>query len=1086
MIFIGTISFSNAQRPADRIAYKLFNDFETGELFGWEPYPYAEDIGSNRLFFSQKSPSYNNSHYALSTLVRANDAVELYHGFTRRLDLWTTSSTHIHVAVYFQSDRDPSELELSLGTFDGKRYMDTIRNPKANHWLELNIPRDSFRLNGHPLASDEHIQVVTLKASYPMVYWLNTYTMLMDDFLINGERDRHFVGKEIPTTDLNMFSTSIIDKHFFYGDTIDLSFTTEENIALSEVRGTLIDGKGVVIKDNILFRQKNNEWINKYIYKLKDGDAKGEWKIKLVGQTYRGTEVRDELKFLMPGNHVMGHPRLFFSDAELESHIKNEKSAIAKGILSHALENTDFMHINIDSVNEEKDNTAENLVGGPYGKYTDGFGAASAWLNPMQTLENIIQEGSFRYAFTKDTLVGEKAKKALLKLCSFSKWNNNWMLQRKFWTYYPVGYVLNHVAYGYDMLYNILTESERKLVRNAIMEKGIKLFYRDMVEMNRMPSNITNHIAVLVSGSLLAATAIYGDDPNFPYMEPYLSGIITKAKTFIDRTYYEDGSYVEPKSGYMNMATRSIVELLATLERNFGVDYSTTTNIQNFYKYPLQAIDSAATIQDFGDGNSSFKGFNEIHSEWFVHRTGNPYLYDYVKPYWEAGNGGYLGYLWYRDDIKPVSRETLPTSKIFSGQGYILRSGWKENATIISAKVGPHGNHAHFDQGSFQIMTNGEQLLTDAGIGAGGYYKNLEYLVYNVQAIAHNVMLVDHDPESQVPADFNNNISALRDWPRVKHSFTGEIADAVESDLACVYKNKLQSYSRLLLYTKTGPLFLFDRVKSKSPDGNSFSWIFHAPQKSPLNSLPNYTGWHDKGDAGSNTNKTAKKRDDINESTFSFKGQRLMINRSNARLTLDVISPIIESSNINDKPTESYITLNSKPNLKQANFLAVILPEAKPLSENYDPRPVTTKMEMPGWVGARVERKEAMDFGFFRITADKGTDTVGDFVTDANQFTFSSIEKEQLRKAYFEGTHFYGKGISIKSNEPVACAISQTVSETIIEIQSQSSTQFFMSYSKLPSRVLLNGVLVSDWKYDLKAKRVTVQIPAGMNNVLIQ
>jgi hypothetical protein len=155
----------------------------------------------------------------------------------------------------------------------------------------------------------------------------------------------------------------------------------------------------------------------------------------------------------------------------------------------------------------------------------------------------------------------------------------------------------------------------------------------------------------------IAATAIYGEEPDNTYLEPYLSGIITKAKTFIDRAYYEDGSYAEPKTGYMNMATRAIVELLASLERNFGVDYSTTTNAGNFYKYPLQATDSKGTMQDFGDGNSSYKAFTEIHSEWFVHRTGNPFLYNFIKPYWEAGNGGYFGYLWYRDDINPVSRE---------------------------------------------------------------------------------------------------------------------------------------------------------------------------------------------------------------------------------------------------------------------------------------------------------------------------------------------------------------------------------------------------------------------------------------------
>jgi hypothetical protein len=182
-----TISHANAQHQQERVSYQLSDDFESGELFGWEPYPYAEDIGSNRLFFAHKSPTYKNSQYALAGLVRANDAVELYNGFTKRLNLWTTHDTRIRVAVYFQSDRNPSTLELSLGTFDGRQYIDTIRNPVANQWVELDIPIEAFRLKGNLLASNEHIQVITLKASYSMAYWLNTYTMLMDDFRINGE-----------------------------------------------------------------------------------------------------------------------------------------------------------------------------------------------------------------------------------------------------------------------------------------------------------------------------------------------------------------------------------------------------------------------------------------------------------------------------------------------------------------------------------------------------------------------------------------------------------------------------------------------------------------------------------------------------------------------------------------------------------------------------------------------------------------------------------------------------------------------------------------------------------------------------------
>jgi hypothetical protein len=1045
-----------AQMPVDKIPYTLSDDFETGELYGWEPYPYAQDIGFDALYFTRQSPTFNNSKYSLARPVKASDAVELYQGFTKRLNMYTTATTRVKTAVFFQSDRKPQTLELSLGTFDGRRYLNTIQNPEANQWIELDIPAGDFKMNGQSLGSGEHIQVVTLKASYPMVYYLYTYTILMDNFSINGERQQHFVCVKPVSTDFNMFDISILNKHFFYGDLLSLSTRTEVNSQLKKVKGKLIDSRNRIVKDNIPFSRKGEEWTNESIYRFSQRDVAGQWEILLTGQTEAGTEVRWGFKFLMPGKRISGHPRLYFSAAELQKHLAEEESQEAKNILDKALTDTAFMNVDIKAIKEGEDKTSDNLVGGPYSRTSVGFDAYGMWMNPMVRLGSVITEGSFRYAFIHDTAAGKQAKEALLKLCSFSKWNNNWMLERKFWTYYPVGYALAPVAYGYDMLYDLLSEDDRVFVRDAIMNKGLKLFYRDMVEMNRMPSNMTNHIAVIVAGYGLAATAIYGDDPDNFYLEPYLSGIITKTKIFIDRTYYEDGSYGEPKSSYMNMATESIVKLLASLERNFGIDYSTTTNVQDFYKFFLQAADSSGHIQDYGDCGGSNGGAVQIgsllHSQWFVYRTGNPFLYKYVKPYSEAGKGGYLGYLWYRSDINPVSRETLPVSKIFSAQGIVMRSGWDNKSSIIISRIGPNSNHYHLDQGSLQIMTNGEVLLTDPGHG-GGYYANLDYLIYNIQAIAHNVMLVDHDPESQTPADYDNGIAALRDWPRMVHSFAGKIADAAEEDLAAVYKNKLGVYTRTLLYNKSGPIFLFDRVRSKTNNGYIYDWLFHAAKNDGQRSI-------------------------------SYSGQRVMIDRPAARLTLDVIEPEIASAVIRDRSDESYVSLSSNQNLTDVNFFAVILPEAKPVAGDFYPRQKATRIEAEGWIGARIENQGNVYFGFFR-TGSAASGNIEGFTTDAKNFTFSLNGNENIKTIYFEGTTFKGKGLTIYSTTSITCALAFNKASTDIEAETNKATDLSFSFENSPENVLLDGIKLANWHYDPHSKMMSLKLPEGRHDISI-
>ncbi|MEX2573174.1 MAG: DUF4962 domain-containing protein [Balneolaceae bacterium] len=1072
----GRSASDTVSTPPDLIPYTLFDDFETGEKYGWEAYPYEQDVGTTRHFFTRESPSLDNSRYALHRPMPANDGVELYNGFTKRLNIWTTPETRLQVAVFLQGDRNPQTLEISLGTFDGRRYMHTIENPEANQWLELNIPARAFRMDGEPLGPGENIQVVTLKGSYDTVYYLTNYTMVMDNFTLNGKRQRRFVASNPVSTDFEMFDTSILNKHFFYGETISLSITPEEGtqqtrvsgystpienlspeVSLRRVAGTLIDGDGQLVRENIPFDYRNGVWVNDSIHQVQNGDARGQWEIRLTGHTYRGTEVRWGFRFLVPGSPVNQHPRLFFTADELEQRLSSEDSPVAQGILDRALEDTDFMDIDIDSVNEYDDVAGEAMAGGPYGKYSYGFRASGLYRNPMRTLGEVIEEGSFRYSFTGDRAAGEKAKEALLKLCSFERWSPRWMYETHNWQWYPSGYTMKPVAKGYDMLYHLLSEEEREFVRDAIVEKGLKLYHRDMVEMNRMPSNVTNHMAVLSAGNGLAAAAIYGDDPENPYMEPFLSGVMTKAKTFIDRTYYEDGSYGEPYS-YMDMASRSLIEIVAVFERNFGVDWTTTTDMQNFYKYPLRATGPDNLMHSWGDTGRSYSGFNQIHSWWFVHKLGNPYVYDYVKPYWEEGNGGYMSYLWFRDDITPVSRNTFPTSGIYDAQGMVMRSGWEDESTIITTRVGPNSNHYHYDQGSFQLMTNGEELLTDPGVGSGGYYGGL-FTVYDIHSIAHNVMLVDHDSESQVPAHYDIGIEALKDWPEMTHAFAGEIADAIEGDLASVYKNKLKNYTRTLLYTKSGPLFLFDRVESNSPEGHVYNWLFHAPQN------------------------------DGNERSIRFADVRMTVERPQARLTMDVISPEIESSRITDRNDdrfpESWLTLNS-PKLAETTFLAVLIPEARSSGGSYQADPQTSRIDGQGWIGARVERPDAVDLGFFRTTGDAAASIEG-YTTDASRFTVSSDGSGNLLKVYFEGSSFEGEGLTVDSNGiPLTCAMARNASGLELEIQTDQATDIRFSTSGQPAQVMMDGEEITGWDYDSRAQMLVVGIPAGRHDLTVR
>jgi hypothetical protein len=96
---------------------RLRDDFETGELFAWEEYPYAQDIGYDPRLVCQKEPSHNGSAYAIARIVMPNDALDLSAGLTKQIDLWTTGDTRVKFFMFLTADRKPEYVEVSLGLF---------------------------------------------------------------------------------------------------------------------------------------------------------------------------------------------------------------------------------------------------------------------------------------------------------------------------------------------------------------------------------------------------------------------------------------------------------------------------------------------------------------------------------------------------------------------------------------------------------------------------------------------------------------------------------------------------------------------------------------------------------------------------------------------------------------------------------------------------------------------------------------------------------------------------------------------------------------------------------------------------------
>ncbi|MHB9028653.1 MAG: heparinase II/III domain-containing protein [Candidatus Latescibacterota bacterium] len=1054
-LIFAVCAVSLAFAAPDRVPFTIRDDFETNEHYGWESYPYAQDIGYEPFTIPQKEPAHNDSKYALANIKKPNDMIDVAEGFTKEIDLWTVAGTRLKAAIFLTADRKPEYLELSLGLFDGSRYFHVIKSPKVNRWLELDIPMSGFAAKGKPLAAGAQVQVITIKAFYPVATHLASYTISLDDFVLNGERQRRFTATEPRSTDFEMFGYSILNRHFGYGDVIALTVKPENapgKGVLTAVTAEVIDGAGKTVASGVKLQSRDGAWAGDNLYTVKKTDARGQWRVDLAGKDAAGNEVRWGFRFLMPGEKLtpQRHPRLHFTAEELKKRLASQSPIEAK-ILQSALSNpASLNNIDLSGVNEAKNLQTESLTGGPYSVIS----VYDNWRAPQVRLSGVIEAGAWLYAIKGDEAAGRKAKEALLKLCAFTRWNHPWQDAHGNHTYFPMGYTIGPVATGYDLLYPLLSEAERKAVRDGLMEKGIKPFYRDMVEMNRMPSSLSNHIAVLVANLSLAATAICGDDRANPSLEPYFSGILAKMKRFMDRTFYSDGGYGEPLT-YQDMATRDLVEALDVLEENIGIDYALETNLKESWRYPLYVTYNNGRYPDFGDVSPSY-GLSGLSFMYYTWKLKNPYTYNFVQKAFEAGRGGIPAWQWYVNDITPKRREELVPSHHFPIKGHLVsRSDWSDEGVVNVFKCGPNSNHYHYDQGTFYLMTNGEELLSDAGHGSS-YYANLHYACYYTQTIGHNCMLVDGNAESQAPADYLNGIAALQDWPRIQHAFAGRVADEVEGDLTCVYKGTMENYTRSLLYLKPDLMFLYDRVKSAKP--HLYDWIFHAEHTNGRNSI-------------------------------SMSGNTVTIARTKARLRMDVLAPELASNTIEDSDRdESFITLRGKPGTKDTEFLAVLTPRAVKSPADTVIASTSTLLGANGWTGAKVERPDGVTVACFRTAAGPGAGTVEGFSADAERFAVSADKSGKTALLFVRGTSLTRQGSALfKSSRPLSAAASFGATETLLETESDAPAEVALALAKAPATVTLNGAMVaSGWKYDAGTKMLSVSVKDGRTEVRIK
>ena len=418
---------------------------------------------------------------------------------------------------------------------------------------------------------------------------------------------------------------------------------------------------------------------------------------------------------------------------------------------------------------------------------------------------------SYMYLVSGDEIYARRAEKEMLAAADFVSWNPSHFLD--------VGEMTTALAIGYDWLYDWLSPESRKIIEDAIIEKGLRTAGK-----KKWWSKTHNNWNQVCNGGLaMGALAVY---ERIPEEAQAIIAEALKNNPIAQKEYGPDGVYPEG-SGYWEYGTWYEVMLIESLRTALGTSYDLekapgfleSAKFMNFMSTPTGAT------YNFSDcGNPS----NMI----------NPLLY------WFALETGDMSLVWQdrerlinEEKFRGINRQA-PIAMLFAsrcdtkdirpiqdifwvGDGtqpvFLYRKGFasKEDSYLGVKGGSPKNSHAHMDGGSFiyewagvrwavELGNQDYHSLESKGIGIWKKGQNSQrWQVYRLNNYSHNTLTINdklHQYEGMVTMTKVHN----------KKKYKG-----ADFDLSSLFVDT-ESVTRSILIDNNDKVTCIDKIESKN------------------------------------------------------------------------------------------------------------------------------------------------------------------------------------------------------------------------------------------------------------------------------
>jgi hypothetical protein len=401
---------------------------------------------------------------------------------------------------------------------------------------------------------------------------------------------------------------------------------------------------------------------------------------------------------------------------------------------------------------------------------------------------------SYAYRTTGDTFFLNEAEKVLNTISDFPDWNPGHFLD--------VAELTWAAAIGYDWLYEGLSESTRKKLSEAIIEKGLKPSLEK--EYNFWLKEATNWNQVCNASMAFGALAIYDLDPKLA------SGIISRALESIQitmRTYEPDGASLEGYN-YWSYGTTFNVYLIDAMEEAFGNDFGLMKN-PGFFKsasYITNIIGPTELNYNYSDSRTQCmfsptmfwfaekrKDYSLLISEYKLLKRKDDLPWQHDLPalmLW--GNG--------------IPKNGIPEPKklIWTAAGEnpvsFLRSSWKSDGIFLGLKAGSGKNsHAHLDAGSFVLDAFGVRWVEDPGTQSYGPLEGAGLKIWSNQQTSDRWKVFRFNNFSHSTLTVNDELQNATGFAPIIKTIENDNRVAALVDLTEIYQNQLKAAKRGIL-----------------------------------------------------------------------------------------------------------------------------------------------------------------------------------------------------------------------------------------------------------------------------------------------